>query len=323
MIRDKKILITGGAGFIGTHIADRLVDGNEITLLDIDLGNALPYSPLEDEEGVRKVEGDVRDAALIEAEVARADIVLHYASLLGVQNVIDHARDTIDTIILGTRNVLEAARARGRLDRLVYISTSEVYGNIMDAREGQPASVGTQNDARLCYASAKLMGEHLIWAYHRDFGLPTVIVRPFNIYGERRKAGHAVGYFAVKALAGRDVIVHGDGSQLRAWCYIDDFCDAMMACIERKEAIGEDFNIGNPVTATTIYDLAERIIHLANSSSKLKQTEHTYSDIGVRAPNSIRARECLGYTPRYGLNAGLASTIEWYHQHLDDFQHWL
>ena len=323
MIRDKRILITGGAGFIGTHVAERLVDGNQVTLLDIDLDNALPYSPLATGDAVRRIQGDVRDADVVGEEVAQADIVLHYASLIGVQNVIDHARATIDTIILGTRNVLEAARRRGRLDRLVYISTSEVYGNIMDAREGQPASIGTGNDARLSYASAKLMGEHLVWAYRRDFGLPTVIVRPFNIYGARRKAGHAIGYFAVKALAGREVVVHGDGSQLRAWCYIDDFCDAMMACIEREAAVGGDFNIGNPVTATTIYDLAERIIELAGSSSPLRRTEHTYSDIGVRAPNSIKARACLDYTPRYGLNAGLRPTIEWYRQHLDDFRHWL
>ncbi len=195
MIRDKQILITGGAGFIGTHIAERLVEENEVTVLDIDLENALAYSPLANDERVRKVLGDVRDPKLVSEEVASSQIVLHYASLIGVKSVIENAIDTIQTIILGTRNVLEAASKNKSIERLVYISTSEVYGNIINAEEGAPASIGTDNDGRLCYASAKLMGEHQVWAYHRDFDLPTVVVRPFNIFGPRRLASHAVGLF--------------------------------------------------------------------------------------------------------------------------------
>ena len=322
MIRDKTILNTGGAGFIGTHIAERLVEENEVTVLDIDLENALAYSPLANDECVRKVLGDVRDSKLISEEVASSQIVLHYASLIGVKNVIENARDTIDTIILGTRNVLEAASKNKNIERLVYISTSEVYGNIINAEEGTPASIGTDNDARLCYASAKLMGEHQVWAYHRDFDLPTVVVRPFNIFGPRRLASYAVGQFIVKALAGADLTVYSDGSQLRSWCYIDDFCDGMIACIERDSAVGQDFNLGNPRTAVTIYDLAERIIRLSESSSKITTTEHTFSDIGVRAPNSQKARTRLGYTAKFDMDLGLRLTIDWYREHLDDFKHW-
>jgi UDP-glucose 4-epimerase len=322
MIEGKRILITGGAGFIGSHVADRLAPNNEITLLDTNLGNALPYSPLATDRSVRKVEGDVRDADLIDQEVARAEVVLHLASLIGVREVIENARATMDTIVLGARNVLEAARHSQRVQRIVYISTSEVYGNVIDAREGAPASVGTNNDPRLCYASAKLLGEHLIWAYHRDFGLPTVIVRPFNIFGPRRKASHAAGNFIVKALADRDITVHGDGSQLRSWCYIEDFCDGLLACIENDAAIGQDYNLGNPITATTIFDLASRTIRLIGSSSKILATAHIYSDIGVRACNSIKAANDLGYQPRYDLDAGLVATIPWYRDHLDDFAHW-
>jgi nucleoside-diphosphate-sugar epimerase len=248
---------------------------------------------------------------------------LHFASVLGVKKVIENARDTIETILFGTRNVLEAARHNPRIERIVNISTSEVYGNVMDAREGAAASIGTGNDARLSYASAKLMGEHIVWAYHRDYQLPTVIVRPFNIFGPLRTAVNAVGVFIVKALAGSDVTLHGDGSQLRSWCYIDDFCEAMLGCIESPGAAGQDFNIGNPVTAITIYDLAERIIRLSGSKSKLITTPYTYTDIGVRAPNSSKAREVLGYQPKFDMDRALAPTIEWYGRHLDDFRAWV
>jgi UDP-glucose 4-epimerase len=323
MIQGKKILITGGGGFIGVHVAERLAAHNELTLFDIDLENSLPYSPLAKDPKVRKVRGDVRDAALVHQEVSQAQIVFHFASLVGVKKVIDNARDTIDTIIFGTRNVLESARQNSKIERVVNISTSEVYGNIMDAREGVPSSVGTENDARLSYASAKLMGEHQVWAYHRDYQVPTVIIRPFNIFGPKRSTSNAVSVFAVKAVANRDVTIHGDGSQVRSWCYIEDFCDAMLAAAELPAAIGQDFNLGNAVTANTIYDLGQRIIRLAGSKSKLSTTAHTFSDIGVRAPNSLKARELLNYRPKYDLDAGLMPTIEWFRQHVDRFSHWL
>lgn len=323
MVTGKKVLITGGAGFIGTHTAELLAADNEVTLFDLDLGGPLRFSPLAADPKVRKVVGDVRDPEALASEVARCDLLLHFASLVGVQWVIEHARDTIDTILLGTRNVLEAAKANPNLERLIYISTSEVYGNIIDATEGAAASVGTANDARLSYASAKLAGEHLVWAYHRDFRLPTVILRPFNIFGPRRLTANAVGIFAVRALAGHDIRLHGDGSQLRSWCYVEDFISALGACLDKPAAVGQDFNIGNPVTATTIYDLAERIVRLTGSRSQIARTPYTFSDIGVRAPNSSKARELLGYVPRYDLDAGLTPTIEWHGRHLDALKHWL
>ena len=323
MISGKKVLITGGAGFIATHIAERLVERNEVTLFDIDLNGALTYSALAKDSRVRKVQGDVRNLEQVQEEVSRCQILLHYASILGVRKVIDNARDTIDTVLFGTRNVLEAARHNPRIERIVNISTSEVYGNVMDAREGANCLVSTANDARVCYASSKLAAEHIVWAYYRDFKLPTVIVRPFNIFGPMRKTDNAVGRFCVRAVADKDVTMLGDGSQLRSWCYIDDFCDAMMGCIEKEKAIGGDFNIGNPVTAVTIYDLAARTIRLANSKSKITTTAHTFSDIGVRAPSSQKARELLGYVPRFDLDAGLLPTIEWYRKNLNDFRDWL
>lgn len=322
MIKDKKILITGGAGFIGTHIAERLASCNEVTLLDIDLNGPLRYSPLAYNDDVRRVKADVRDPDSVVKEVSQCQILLHFAAILGVKQVINNARATIDTIVLGTRNILEAARRNSYIERIINISTSEVYGNVTDSTEEAPASIGTSNDARLCYAAAKLMGEHLVWAYHRDYQLPTVIIRPFNIYGPMRTTDYAVGIFIVNALRDRNLTLYGDGSQLRSWCYIDDFCDTIIRCIIEERAIGHDFNIGNAVTATTIYDLAQRIIRLSQSNSKIITSPHTFSDIGVRAPNSNKARDLLNYMPQYDMDSGLLPTIEWYREHLDDFAHW-
>lgn len=323
MISGKKVVIYGGAGFIGTHMGERLAANNELVLFDRDLAGPLRFSRLASDPAVRQIAGDVRDVVAVEKAMEGAEIVLHFASLVGVKHVIENARETIETILGGTANVLAAAARNPALERLVYISTSEVYGNVMDATEGVPASVGTGNDARLSYASAKLAGEHLVWAYHRDAGLPTVIVRPFNIFGPRRLTANAVGIFVVRALAGAPITLHGDGSQLRSWCYIEDFCAGMLAALEVPAAAGQDFNLGNPVTASTIYDLADRIVRLAGSSSVIERSPYTYNDIGVRAPNSSKAREVLGYVPRFDLDQGLRPTIDWHREHLDALRHWL
>ena len=323
MICGKRILITGGAGFIGTHIAGRLADANDVTLFDIDLENCLPYSAISGHQRVRRVRGDVMDAQLVDREVGASDIVLHCASTMGVARVIANALRTIETINVGTRNILEAAtRHRDRIQRVVYLSTSEVYGDVLSADERVPASVGVGNDPRLCYASAKLMGEHQVWAYHRDFRIPTTIIRPFNVYGPYRTTSHAVGVFTVHALTGADLVLHGDGSQIRSWCYIDDFCDAVIASAERPEAIGQHFNIGNPIASVSIYELAHRIRELSGSASRITTTTRAVGDINVRVPHPENAKRLLDFSPRYDLTSGLRKTIGWYHEHLADFAHW-
>jgi dTDP-glucose 4,6-dehydratase len=138
-----------------------------------------------------------------------------------------------------------------------------------------------------------------------------------------RNTSNAVSVFAVKAVANKDLVLHGDGSQVRSWCYIADFCEGVLAAAEKPAGAGQDFNIGNPVTASTIYDLAQRIIRLSGSRSRLVTTAHTFSDIGVRAPNMQKARELLSYHPTHDLDAGLTPTIEWFRQHADKFTHWL
>jgi UDP-glucose 4-epimerase len=316
MIRGKQILITGGAGFIGSHLAQRLAAENRLTLLDLDTrSNALNLTPLVQHENVRLVTGDVRDSAVVERAMADAEIVIHLASLIGVQHVVDHARETIDTVVLGTRSVLEAARKHGRLTRFVNVSTSEVFGDASSTGDDAPASISTCNDPRTSYAAAKLLGEHLAWAYLRDYSVPVVNVRPFNVYGPLQLTANATNIFITRALVNREIQVHGDGSQLRPWCYIDDFVDGLLACLERPDVVGEDFNLGNPRTTTTIYDLAQRIVRLSQSSSRITLVPRPFSDFAVRLPGWQKASRMLGFQPRVDLDEGLQRTIAWHREH--------
>lgn len=324
MLQGKNILITGGAGFIGTHLASRLSEDNQLTLLDMEIEtNSLNDTNLATRANVRVVQGDVRDAELVEEEVRQCNVVIHLASLLGVQNVIDHARQTIDIILLGTRNVLQAASRTRHLERLINVSTSEIYGDSLTSTEAASACIRTENDPRLSYAAAKLMGEHLVWAYTRDYHLPCVNVRPFNVYGPLRRTSNAVGIFVVKALAGSDISVYGDGSQLRAWCYIDDFVDGVLACLHNPAAVGEDFNLGNPVAGTTVFDLAQRIIRLTGSNSRIAFQPCPYSEINMRVGNSEKAQRLLGYAATHDLDAGLPPTIAWHREHMNEFSTWV
>lgn len=309
---------------MGAHLALRLADANQLTLLDTNVTtNSINCTPLVNHPHVRLVAGDVCDAELVRRELADCDIVIHLAALLGVQKVVENARRTMDTIVLGTRNVLEASCQNGPIERVINVSTSEIYGSANVPGESAPASIGAGNDPRMSYSAAKLLGEHLAWSYFRDAGVRIVNVRPFNVYGPLRTTSNAVGVFIVRALCGKDLLVHGHGSQLRSWCYIDDFCDGLVACLTHECAVGEDFNLGNALTTCTIHDLAERIVRLTDSDSQIRFIERPFSDIDVRTPNSDKAARMLAYQPRFGIDQGLRRTIAWHRENLDKFQHWL
>ena len=162
--------------------------------------------------------------------------------------------------VIGTYNALEAALAtRDSLERLVEFSTSEVFGqHAFNVQEAHVTTIGSVGEARWTYAVSKLAGEHMAHAYHSELGLPTVSVRPFNIYGPGQIGGGAIRAFIEAALAGRDLEIHGDGSQIRAWCYVDDMVEAILLSLEHPAAVGESFNVGNARSAVTIYDLATR-----------------------------------------------------------------
>jgi nucleoside-diphosphate-sugar epimerase len=310
----KRILLSGGAGFIGTSLARRLVDANDIVVLDNLQRDALTGTDLAEHANFRFVQGDVLDAELVK-EVARgATHIVHCAAIAGVDAVRASPVATMRVNLIGTYNVLEAGLAtRETLERLVDFSTSEVFGTYaFKVAETHVTTTGSVGEARWTYAVSKLAGEHMAHAYHDELGLPTASVRPFNVYGPGQIGGGAIRAFVEAALAGRDLVIHGDGSQIRAWCYVDDLIDGVVLCLERDSAVGESFNIGNPRSTVTIYDLARRIHALAGATGEIRFQPLHYTDVELRIPNVDKARELLGFEPAVELDEGLERTIAWY-----------
>lgn len=246
--------------------------------------------------------------------------VLASAAVVGVQRVRNAARETLETNFVGTSNLLQAVETSRRLERFIYFSTSEVFGvNSFRVDENTSPVVGSIMDARWSYATAKLAGEHLVQSYFRETGMPGVIVRPFNIFGPRRVGEHAVLRFVVSALAGLPIEVHGDGSQIRSWCYIEDFCAALIAMMALPEAVGEDFNIGNPQNTLTIYQLARKVIEITGGSSDIVFVESNSPDVSIRVPSLEKSQRLLGFEPSFDLDRALRLTVEWYRQNFDFF----
>ncbi|HET9937159.1 MAG TPA: NAD-dependent epimerase/dehydratase family protein, partial [Gaiella sp.] len=235
----KRVLITGGAGFIGTTLARRLVDANEVVAVDNLHRNALAGTELESHANFRFVEGDVLDPVRLAELVEGCTHIVHAAGIAGVDTVLQSPVRTMRVNVIGTYNVLEAAATTlDTLERLVEFSTSEVFGqHAFNVQEGHVTSIGSVGEARWTYAVSKLAGEHMAHAYQAELGVPAVSVRPFNIYGPGQIGGGAI----------------------RAWCYVDDMVEAVLLALEHPNAVGESFNVGNARSAVTIHDLATRI----------------------------------------------------------------
>jgi len=311
----RKVLVTGGAGFIGTSLALRLVQqcDCEVVLLDNLHRNALAETPLLEHPAVRLVQGDVLDEAVVREAVAGCTEVVHMAAIAGVDTVMRMPVRTMEVALTGTRNVLRAAYEHGTCRRFVDFSTSEVFGRYAyKVTEGDHHELGAVGEARWTYAVSKLATEHLALSYHRQHGFPACSIRPFNIYGPRQVGEGAVHHFIVRALAEEPLIVHNDGSQIRSWCYIDDIVDGILLVLDRPEAVGEAFNIGNPRSTLTIFNLAREVVRLAGSRSEVRLVEWPYVDVELRIPDIGKARRLLGYEPRVDLEEGLLRTIAWY-----------
>ena len=316
MLEGRRIVITGGAGFIATTLARDLVDANQIVAIDNLHRDALSGTPLAEHPNFTFHQGDVLDSAQL-TELARgATHFVHCAAIAGVETVLESPVRTMRVNVIGTYNALEAALATiDTLERFVDFSTSEVFGtHAYNVTEGQVSTIGSVGEARWTYAVSKLAGEHMAHAYHDELKLPTVTVHPFNVFGPGQIGGGAIRAFIEAALAGEDMIVRGDGSQIRAWCYVTDMVNGVHACLERPEAVGQAFNIGNPRSSVTIYDLAQRVKRLTGASSEIVFAPLGYADVELRIPNVVKARELLGWEPKVELDDGLARTIAWYRE---------
>ena len=311
----KRIFITGGAGFIGTTIARRLVDENEIVALDNLHRDTLTGTDLAGHPNLTFVQDDLLDAEAVKRAADGATNIVHCGAIAGVDTVRESPVRTMRVNLIGTYNVLEAGLAAQGLERLVEFSTSEVFGTYaFRVAETSVTTTGSVGEARWTYAVSKLAGEHMAHAYHDELGLPSVSVRPFNVYGPRQIGGGAIRAFIEAALDGCDLTIHGDGSQIRAWCYVDDMSDAILLCLEHPAAVGESFNVGNPRSAVTIYDLARRIKRLTDAPGEIVFQDVDFEDVELRIPNVDKARDLLGFEAKVELDEGLERTIDWYRE---------
>lgn len=313
MLKGKRIFITGGAGFIANRLIAQLVDGNKLVVYDNFRRDTLSRSGYADHPNISIVKGDVLDFNSVSRAMAGSEVVVHAAAIAGIDTVIKQPTHTMRVNMIGTANVLEAARINGVQDRFIDFSTSEVFGSMaFKPTEDAETVAGSAGEARWTYAVSKLAGEHLAMAYYREFGLPTVSVRPFNVYGPGQTGEGAIQIFIKRALQNQDIEMHGDGSQIRAWCYVDDFVNCLMRSITAQEAIGESFNIGNARAVATTYGLAQTVCRVLNSKSKIVFKPALSAEIELRIPSVEKAKRVLGFTAEVDLEDGILRTAEWF-----------
>lgn len=312
----RRILITGGAGFIGSHLVERLIPGNHVVVLDNFRRDALSQVGLSKHPCVTVIRGDVLDVETVREAIRDCTAVVHMASIAGVDTVMRNPVLTMRIAMSGTMNVLDAAHKQGGIRRFIDFSTSEVFGRYAyQVTEFDSTTLGAVGEARWTYAVAKLATEHLAMNYYKEFGLPTCSIRPFNIYGPRQVGEGAIHHFIRRALEGTPLVVHNDGAQIRAWCYIDDIVEAIVRALERPDAVGHAFNIGNPRSTVTIYNLAREIVRLVKSKSPIEFKKWPHPDVEIRVPAVEKAEETLGFRAAIDLEEGLLRTIEWYREH--------
>jgi dTDP-glucose 4,6-dehydratase len=323
-IQDKTILLTGGAGFIGTTLVHRLLEHNKIVVYDNGHRNALRESPAWTHPNLFFIHGDVLDSEKLNSAVDRAEpnIIVHLAAIAGVDTVLKVPARTMKINFIGTYNMLEAVVNYGKgIERFVDFSTSEVFGtHVYHAEEMNATTLGTVGEARWTYAVSKLAAEHLVHNYGKETGLPTVSIRPFNVFGPRQVGVGAIHTFVIRALQGLPLEIHGDGNQIRAWCYIDDMVEGILASMTKPEAVGHVFNIGNPRGTVTIHTLADKIKTLCESDSEIVFVKKDYVDVELRIPSIKKAVELLGFRPKVDLNEGLIRTINWYREQIKSGQ---
>jgi len=316
LIEGKKIFITGGAGFIGSMLVGRLVENNHIVALDNLSRNSLKNKSFFDHPSLNLIHGDVLDFEQVNHAMQGADIIVHCAAIAGIDTVIKKPVSTMRVNMIGSANVLEAAAGLPKCDRVVCFSTSEVFGQqAFRSNEHDKTVLGTVGEARWTYAVSKLAEEHLSIAYYQEQNLPVTVLRPFNVYGPGQVGEGALRTFINRALKNEPLEIHGDGTQIRAWCYVDDMIDGVLLSITNSNAIGESFNIGNQRAVVTIYGLANTIVRVLNSTSPIVFTRKDYADVELRIPAVEKARELLGFEAQIDLEEGIEITAEYYRSH--------
>lgn len=308
----RRALVTGGAGFVGSHLCARLVrDGSEVVCLDnLATGARANVAELEQHRGFRFVHADATDPGAVRGLPGRFDLVLHFACPASPADYLRLPLQTLDVGSTGTRNALERARADGA--RFLLASTSEVYGDPLEhpQHEGYWGNVNPVGP-RSVYDESKRFAEALVTAHRGVHGTDTAIVRIFNTYGPRMRTGdgRAVPTFIAQALDGMPLTVAGDGSQTRSLCYVDDTVDGVLALAASRES--GPVNIGG-TDEITVLELARRVVELTGSASRIRFVDRPADDPRRRRPDIRLARERLGWQPRVTWSEGLRRTIGWF-----------
>ena len=314
-----KVLITGGAGFIGSHLAERLLaDGDEVVVLDdLSTGRLENIDAFRGHTGFEFVKADIRETAITQLLTSQCDVVFHLAAAVGVQLIADDPVRTIETNIGGTETVLDAAGKFGR--KILIASTSEVYGksDSIPFREDDDIILGSTKLSRWAYACSKAVDEFLGQAYYQQYGLGVVIARFFNTIGPRQtgRYGMVVPRFVEWALCGEPIRIYGTGQQSRCFCNVNDVVLAIIGLMRSEEAVGGIFNVGSS-EEVTIEELADRVVALTGSRSKkaFVAYEDAYGrpieDMMRRVPSTERVRETIGWQPEITLDETLRSVID-------------
>ena len=313
MIEGKKIFITGGAGFIANKIIAETIELNKITVYDNFNRDTLSSSQYAKHQNLTVVNGDVLDIRKLTESMDGSDIVIHAAGIAGIDTVVKKPTRTMLVNMVGTANALQAAVENNVADRFIDFSTSEVFGSMAFKSEENDSTVaGSVGEARWTYAVSKLAGEHLAHAFYREYRLPIVTVRPFNVYGPGQTGEGALQIFIKKALKNETIHIDGDGNQIRAWCFVDDFVTCIMRCLDVPEAIGESFNIGNARAVITILGLAQTVCRVLGSKSEIVFDPPLSADIALRIPSTKKAEELLGFKAAVDLDEGIGKTADWF-----------
>ena len=311
-------LLTGGSGFIGSHLCDRLVDdGHEVVVLDdLSTGSLDNISHLVEAGKVEFVEGSAGDAVIVRGLMRDADRCIHLASAVGVQLIVDRP---LETMLRNTRSmevVIDAASERDV--RCLVASTSEIYGKSSAAlHEDSDRVMGSPSKSRWTYANAKVHGEMLAFGYHQAHGAENIVTRFFNTVGPRQTGmyGMVVPRFVRQALDGEDITVYGDGTQSRCFTHVDDSVDAVLRLVDCDDAIGQAFNIGC-TTEVTIQELAAEVVRMTDSSSSIRHVPYEeaygtgFEELGRRKPDTTRIEELTGWRARHSIEQAIADIID-------------
>ena len=316
-----RALITGGAGFIGSHLADMLMkQGHQVSVLDnLSTGRLENIAHLQGRPGFTCTIDSVTNDAVVGDLVDRADVVFHLAAAVGVKLVVQKPVHTIETNVHGTETVLRHASRSRKL--VLVASTSEVYGKGIKLPFSEDADLvlGGPSKTRWGYATSKLLDEFLALGYWKEHQAPVVVVRLFNTVGPRQSSryGMVLPNFVKWALQGAPITIHGDGSQTRSFTWVGDVVSAMLALVQEPKAVGEVFNIGNGAEVS-ILELAERVIAMTHSDSTLQFVPYaqafdaSFEDMQRRVPDITKIRQYVGYRPKVHLNEIIVRVVEFW-----------